>query len=402
MGSPSDEQTVKILIVHNQYQQPGGEDVVFEQEKQMLQRHGHQVAIYCRNNHEVDSYSGLKRISLVKQTIWASDSREAFARLLDQEKPDVVHVHNTFIMVSPSIFSVCEENHIPIVHSLHNYRLFCPAGTFYRDGKVCEECVEHSLLRSLRYRCYRNSFSATAVTAGMLRIHRSLETWTKPMHHYIALSGFARGRFVNSGLPADKIFVKPNFVHPDPGLRADKEDYAIFVGRLSPEKRVGVLLGAWERTSSRFPLLILGGGPEREELQETINRNGLHGIQLPGHMPREQVVAAIGKARFLVFCSEWYENFPVTMVEAFACGTPVICSRLGAMEEIVTDGQTGLHFAPGDSDDLAKKMDWAWAHPKEMSAMGQAARQEFETKYTADINYDLLMEIYRKAGASAA
>jgi len=371
--------------------------VVFEQERRMLERHGHRVTIYCRSNHEVNAYSGLKRAVLVKQAVWASDSRKEFARILGREKPDIVHVHNTFVMVSPSIFSVCEESKVPIVHTLHNYRLFCPAGTFYRHGRVCEECVEHSLLRSVRHRCYRNSLSATTVTALMLGVHRTLQTWSQPMHHYIALSDFARGRFVQSGLPEEKVFVKPNFVYPDPGLREDKDNYAIFVGRLSPEKRVGTLLQAWEKTSNRFPLIILGGGPEHEELQATIRRKGLSRVQLAGHSPREKTIAAIRSARVLIFCSEWYENFPVTIAEAFACGTPVICSRLGAMQEIVADGRTGLHCTPGDSDDLAKKMDWAWDHPAELSAMGREARQEYETKYTAERNYDLLMEIYRKA-----
>lgn len=390
---------MKVLIVHNAYQQPGGEDVVFEQEKRMLERNGHEVVTYRRSNQEINSYSGLVRIALVKQTVWATDSRKEFARLLVREKPDIVHVHNTFIMVSPSIFSVCNDQGVPVVQTLHNYRLFCPSATFFRNGQVCEECVQYSLLRSLRYRCYRNSTAATGTTALMLAVHRRLHTWTKPGHYYIALSEFARDKFVRLGLPSDNVFVKPNFVHPDPGFLAEKEDYAVFAGRLSPEKRVSTLLDAWERTSRRFPLAIVGGGSEREQLNQTINSRGMSDVLLRGHLPRQQVISIIRKARFLVFCSEWYESFPVTIIEAFASGTPVICSRLGSMQEIVSDGRTGRHFSAGDADDLARKMDWAWDHPAELSAMGREARREFETKYTAETNYDLLMNIYRRAAA---
>jgi glycosyltransferase involved in cell wall biosynthesis len=387
---------VKILVVHNPYQQLGGEDVVFEQECRMLQNAGHEVVTYVRHNDEVKQYTGLRQIALIPQTIWATDSRKAFAALLAREKPSVVHVHNTFIMISPSIFSVCHEAGIPVVHTLHNYRLLCAAGTFYRDGHVCEDCVEKSLWSGIRHACYHNSMATTAVVASMIAVHRGLHTWTNPGHFYIALSEFARRKFIDSGLPEDRIFIKPNFVHPDPGMPAGKDDYAVFAGRLSPEKRVSTLLDAWERGRARFPLLILGGGPERLDLEEVAQQRGLSGIQFKGYIPRAEVIATIRKARFLVFSSEWYENFPVTIAEAFACGTPVICSRLGAMEEIVAHGRTGLHFEAGQAEDLAAKMDWAWFHPEEMSVMAGEARSEYVTKYTADINYKLLMNIYEQ------
>ncbi len=385
---------MKILIVHNSYQQPGGEDVVFEQETQMLRNAGHDVITYCRSNHEIKEYSGLQRLALIPQTIWATDSRRDFAALLDEQKPNIVHVHNTFIMISPSIFSACEERGIPVVHTLHNYRLLCPAGTFYRSGHVCEECVEHSLWRSVRYGCYHDSRVTTAVVASMIAVHRGLNTWKHPSHFYIALSQFARTKFVDAGLPADRIFVKPNFMDHDPGAPTDKDDYAVFVGRLSPEKHVNTLLKAWQKGKAHFPLIILGGGPQFHELQESARRKGLDGVRFMGYQPRQDVIPTIRKARFLVFSSEWYENFPVTIVEAFACGTPVICSRLGAMQEIVSDGRTGLHFNTGDVDDLAEKTDWAWTNRERMVEMGKEARREYETKYTAQINCRLLTDIY--------
>jgi len=211
------------------------------------------------------------------------------------------------------------------------------------------------------------------------------------------LSEFARNKFVEGGLPRDKIFVKPNFVSPDPGARTGRGDYALLVGRLSPRKRVQTVLEAWKRLSLSIPIFIIGGGPDLEALKAKAARDHLANVHFRGHLPREQTLAAINQARFLVFASEWYENFPVTLVESFACSTPVICSRMGVMPEIVTDGRTGLHFTPGDPDDLVRKVEWAWTHPEEISAMGKEARHEYETKYTAEKNYPLLLKIYERA-----
>jgi glycosyltransferase involved in cell wall biosynthesis len=225
---------MKIVLVHNRYQRPGGEDVVFEQERQLLERHGNTVATYCRSNMEVDSYSGIGRLVLVKHTVWASDTHRDFAELLRRERPDVVHIHNTFVMVSPSIYGACVDAGVPVVQTLHNYRLFCPAGTFFRQGKVCEECVDYGLQQSLIHGCYRESRPATAAVSLMMAVHRLRDTWNRSIDSYIALSEFSRDTFIKAGLPAGKVVVKPNFVHPDPGLRAHNSGYALFMGRLSP------------------------------------------------------------------------------------------------------------------------------------------------------------------------
>jgi glycosyltransferase involved in cell wall biosynthesis len=390
---------VKIILVHCSYQQPGGEDVVFNQERQLLERAGHEVILYRRSNFEVDAYPGVKRLVLLERAVWNSDTRNDFAELLRKENPDLVHVHNTWIMISPSIYSACREAGVPVVQTLHNYRLLCPVGTFFRDGKPCEECLEHSLWRSLRNRCYRDSRAETAAMGMMLAVHRSRRTWEREISSFIVLTEFARKKFLLGGLPPEKIFVKPNFVDPDPKPRSGGGDYAIFAGRLSPERRVSTVLDAWTRLRDRIPLVIVGGGEEREHLQQKASWNKLDMVDFKGLLPREQTVAAIKQARFLIFSSEWYETFGLTMVEAFACGVPVICSRMGAMEEIVDDGRTGLHFAPGDSQDLAEKVDWAWNHPEQMRRMGEEARKEYERKYTAEKNYPRLMEVYEHAVA---
>jgi glycosyltransferase involved in cell wall biosynthesis len=363
----------------------------------MLEQAGHRVIPYCRSNWDVESYKGMRRLSLAKGTVWASDSRRDFLRLLRQEKPDLAHVHNTFVMISPSIYSACYEAKVPVVQTLHNYRLLCPAGTFFRDGKVCEECVEGSLWRGIQHACYHGSRSATATVALMLGTHRLRGTWKREISCFIALSEFARDKFVENGLPKEKIFVKPNFVSPDPGARTGKGDYALFVGRLSPEKGVSTIVAAWKRLPRSIPLLIIGGGPDREQLEAQANRDGLTNVSFKGQLSREESLAAINHARIVVISSEWYETFCMAIAESFACSTPVICSRMGVMQELVADGRTGLHFTPADPDDLARKVEWAWAHPDETCTMGKEARREYEAKYTAEKNYPMLVEIYNRA-----
>jgi glycosyltransferase involved in cell wall biosynthesis len=391
------EDLVKIAMVHNTYQQPGGEDAVFEQECRMLENAGNQVVIYRRSNWDTDGYHGMRRLSLAKQTIWASDSRREFRELLRKEKPDVVHVHNTFVMISPSIYSACYEAKIPVVQTLHNYRLLCPAGTFFRDGKVCEECLGSSLWRGVKHSCYHDSHSASAVVALMLAYHRLRDTWKREVSCFVALTEFERNKFMEGGLPGERILVKPNFVSPDPGARTSIGDYALFAGRLSPEKGVKTILAAWKRLSLSVPLVIIGGGPDQEQLQAQAEREGLTQVQFRGQLTRNETLAAINNARFAIISSEWYETFCMAIAESFACSTPVVCSRMGAMQELVEDQRTGLHFAPSDSQDLASKVEWAWTHPEQVHAMGIAARAEYESKYTAEKNYPQLMEIYQRA-----
>lgn len=387
---------MKILLVHNTYQQSGGEDVVFGQERQLLERAGHHVLTYCRSNLEISAYSAPKRLALAARMVWAKDTRREIASLLHKQKPDLVHVHNTFLVVSPSIYSACKKVHTPVVQTLHNYRLLCPAAVFFRSGRVCEECLDHSLWRGVVHGCYHHSRTETSAVALMLTGHRWLGTWTKMVDCFIALTGFCRQKFIEGGIPAGKIAVKPNFVYTDPGCRARRGHYALSVGRLSPEKSTITLLRAWQRLQMRIPLHIIGTGPERGFLEAEAKKMKLPDVCFHGELPRQEVIASLKAARFLVFTSEWYETFGMTIIEAFACGVPVICSRLGAMQEIVADRRTGLHSSPGDPDDLAKKVEWAWAHPHDMEEMGHEARKEYEAKYTAEKNYRLLMEIYQR------
>ena len=388
---------MKVVLVHNYYQLPGGEDRVFAQECALLESHGHEVVTYQRNNNEVLGYSRFQRLSLPKKTVWAQDSYEEILALLRKERPDVVHVHNTLVQVSPSVFSACREAGVPVVLSLHNFRLLCPAATFFRNGKICEDCRESSLLHSIRHACYRQSYGATATIAIMLTVHRKARTWIDGVDTFIALSEFSRRKFTEGGLPDSKIRVKPNFVSPDPGEKDAVGDDAVFVGRLSPEKGLKNLLRAWGRLRMPIRLRILGDGPLRAELEQMAYDLKLSQITFLGHVNQAATQAAIKEARFLILPSECYENFPLTIIEALSCGTPVICSRLGAMQEIVKDGDTGLHFTPGNAEDLAEKVAWAWDHPRQAKDMSRAARQDYEQKYTAESNYESLMSIYQHA-----
>ena len=393
---------MKILLVHNEYQQPGGEDVVFEQEKRILERGGHLVVTYTRSNHEIQELSAIGRSTLVIRTVWASDTHHDFGALLDREKPDVVHVHNTFVMISPSIYSACRKRGIPVVQTLHNFRLLCPGAQFLRDGKICEDCVDHSLLRSVWHGCYRDSRPATASVALMLAWHRRSGTWDELVDRYIALTDFARNKFIASGFAPDKIVVKPNFVDPDPGAKQRPGTSALYIGRLSKEKGLHTLLDAWKRLPKSCSLDIVGDGSERKGLEEEAQRCGLSAIRFRGRLPHEESLAAMKSASFLILPSDWYEGFPMTIAESLACGTPVICSKLGAMEEIIDNSRTGLHFTPGDSEDLARKLEWAFAHPSEIAAMGRAARQEYEARYTSERSYTQLMTIYEQTVAAYA
>jgi glycosyltransferase involved in cell wall biosynthesis len=391
---------MKILLVYNSYQRPNGEDTVFAQERQLLERVGHQVLTYRRSNFEINDRSTLKRIGLLKGAIWSDDTRLEISRVLHDEKPDVVHVHNTFLVISPSVFSACRDAGVPAVQTLHNYRLLCPASTFLKHGRICEECVDHSLLRSAVYGCYRDSRTATATVAATLAAHRWLGTWNNLVDGYIALTEFGRQKFIGGGLPASKIAVKPHFVEPDPGVREGQGSGGLFLGRLSDEKGVGTLLAAWAQLESPIDLEIAGDGPLRLKLESEVQGRMLKGVHFSGWLTRDQTFAAIKRARFLIFPSEWYEGFGMTIIEAFACGVPVICSRLGAMQELVADGHTGLHFKTGDPEDLAKKIEWACTHPEQIAAMGRYARAEYEQKYSADRNYTMLLNIYEQVIAT--
>ena len=381
---------MKILSVYNRYLNRGGEDEVFESEAELLRQHGVEVGLVTEQVTSPDSLQ--QKVAAAIQATWSNQWYKRFQALLESEAPDLVHVHNLVPTISPSVLYACQRAGIPVVHTLHNYRLFCPTSTFFRDGHLCEECLRGTLWQGVKHGCYRDSRLATAALAGMLAIHRNLGTWSEKVDCYVALTQFARQKFIEGGLPADRIVIKPNFVEPDPGVGNGDGGYCVFVGRLAAQKGVSAMLAAWHRLSG-VKLIVVGNGPLASEVESAGRSSCVHYL---GRLPRNQTLEVIKQARALVFPSEWYEGFPLTIAEAFACGVPVICSRLGAMQEIVEDCRTGLHFEAGNADDLAAKVTWAWNHPAEVRAMGTAARSEYESKYTARRNYEMLFEIYQQ------
>jgi len=389
---------MRILVVHNGYQKHGGEDVVVEAEERLLRAHGHSVVRYRRHNEELRGRGPLDILTAGMQTVWSKASAREVAALLAKEKPGVVHFHNIFPLISPAAYYACEEAGVPVVQTLHNYRLLCPGAYFLRDGRVCEECLGRSVpWPGVVHGCYRESRAATAAVATMIAVHRGMNTWREKVGVYIALSEFARKKFIEGGLPGERIVVKPNFVDPDPGLKCGAGEYALYVGRLSVEKGLRVLLGAWGQLRGRIPLRIAGDGPLKEEIAAEIKTRGLSGVDLLGRLAPSEIVALMQGARFLVLPSVCYENFPLAVAEAFACGLPVIASRLGSMAEIVADGDTGLHVTPGDSAELAAKVDWAWRNPDKLQELGKAGRQEYVSKYGPEQNYKRLIGIFERA-----
>jgi glycosyltransferase involved in cell wall biosynthesis len=384
---------MKILAVHNRYQRPGGEDQVFVDETALLETRNHRVLRYEVHNDQVKQ---VNRLALAKDTVWNTSAYRELGALIRRERPDVVHFHNTLPLVSPAGYYAARAEGVPVIQTLHNYRLLCPVALFFRDGRVCEDCMGKAVpWPGVVHRCYRGSRAASGVIATMLTVHRALRTWTEMVDVYVALTEFARSKFIEGGLPAGKIVVKPNFVAPDPGRGQGGGGYALFVGRLAPEKGTGTMLAAWDRLGTRIPLKIVGDGPLKDQVVEAATRQS--NVEWLGHRPVEDIHALMKKADMLVFPSQWYETFGRVAAEAFAAGTPVIAANIGAVAELVEHGRTGLKFRPGDPEDLVTQVEWALSHSAELRGMREEVRTEFEAKYTADRNYRALMEIYETA-----
>ncbi len=383
---------MRVIVVHNHYQQPGGEDVAVQDDYGVLVNHGHQVRLLEANNDHISNF--VARVETALNTVYSPSSKRRMAAAIAEFKPDLVHVHNFFPVFSPSIYYACNEAGVPVVQTLHNYRLVCPNSLLFRDGRVCEDCLSTVFAwPGVLHGCYQGSHAGTAAIAMMSSVHRILRTYERRVQVVIVLTEFARRKLVQGGLPAHKLVVKPNFVDIDPGAGEGSGGYALFVGRLSKQKGVEVLLRAWESLGARIPLKIAGEGPLADYVRQ--HQSVQLGVEYLGYQPRAEITRLMQQASALIFTSLSYEGLPRTILESFAAGTPVIASRLGSMESLVEPLQSGLHFAPGDAADLVRQVDWMLSHPREWQLLRQHTRAVYEAKYSAERNYEILMEIYQ-------
>lgn len=378
---------MRVLIVHNAYQQRGGEDAVVEAEGKLLASQGQEVRVFSCHN---DLAARMPRAALALQTLWSRPAAKNLGRLLRSFRPDVMHVHNTFPLISPSVYWVAAAAGVPVVQTLHNFRLLCPQATFLRDGKICEDCLGRLPWRGAIRGCYRDSRTQSTVLAAMLTLHRAVGTWREKVARHIALNEFCRDKFIEGGLPAERIVVKPNFVDLPAPIATTREGF-LYVGRLSAEKGISVLTAA-AAAQHEACIRVAGAGPQAHLLESAGTAVRALGVLEPC-----AVHAEMTRATALILPSICYEQFPRTLVEAYACGLPVIASRLGALPELVADGATGLLFHPDDARDLARMMRWASEHPVEMAAMGRNARARYEAEYSAGKNYEQLLTIYCEA-----
>ena len=376
---------MRILIVHNMYQQRGGEDAVVDAESDLLTSRGHDVHRFTRHN---DDLERLGPASAAMQAVWSRETARAMSETVTTWRPDVVHAHNTWSLISPSVYWAAAKAGVPTVNTLHNFRLLCPQATFLRNNTICEDCLGHVPWRGAVRGCYRGSRAQSAVLASMLTLHTALGTYEHKVTRYIALTEFARRKFIDGGLPEKRIVVKPNFVDFSAPTTHAREGF-LFVGRLSPEKGVALLAQAAAVAAVR--VRVAGTGADARLL------DGVPTVQQLGALNGDSVRREMECATALVLPSICYENLPRTLVEAYASGLPVIASRLGALPDLVDDGVTGLLFEPGNATDLGLKMQWAQSNPQRMAQMGRQARAKYESDFTADQNYAQLMSIYREA-----
>ena len=383
---------MRILQIHNFYQQRGGEDAVYAAECELLRQYGHTVIQHSVHN---DAIKDMSRLETAAKTIWNSDSYREIKALIRQHSPHVLHAHNTFPLVSPAAYYAAAEARVPVIQTLHNYRLLCPGAIFFRDGHICEDCLGKLPYHAIEHGCYRDSKSASATVVALLTVHRAAGTWRRKVTTYIALTEFAKSKFVEGGLQASRIAVKPNFLVNDPGVGQGNGDYALFAGRLSREKGLGILLDAWRHLPTHFRLKIAGDGELRATVESSARELG--NVEVLGRCEHSAILDLAKNAAFQIVPSEWYEGLPMAIVEAFACGTPVVTSNLSSMDDLVTDGVEGVRFENGSAEDLAKKLTYLNEEKELLCEMRKKARNSYETTYTPQRNYAMLIKIYQQA-----
>ena len=395
---------MKILLIHNFYgsSAPSGENTVFLAEKDLLKSNGHQVIEYTTNSDQIRRLGMLGCLIGAFHTPWNPLHLSKIRKILQTEQPDIMHIHNTFPILSPSIFYAAKGTKTASVLTLHNYRLFCAAAIPMRDNTPCTLCLDKSSgWSALRYGCYRNSRVATLPMALLIALHRKLKTWQKRVDAFISLTHFQEEKLISAGLPAEKVSIKPHF-YPNPPTSLpwnQRTDTALYIGRLGEEKGVEYLLDAWEKWGESSPKLsIIGDGPLRTHLKGIVSKAQLGDkVYFHGQLPFQEVQQILAQSKLLILPSICFEGFPMVIREAFSLGVAVAASNIGSIPCIVNDGQNGVLFTAGDSKNMAAVIQTAWENQKKLATMGKNSRIEFEKKYTAKTNHKILMDIYNNA-----
>ena len=385
----SDKQ--RVLLVHNYYKIPGGEDTVVSNEKRLLEQHGHQVVLYTRSNQELDSFSAWKKIMLPFTALFSLRTYREVKYLIKKENIDVVHVHNTLSLISPSVYYAAFSCKVPVIQTIHNFRLMCPAATFVREGRICEDCVEHGLGCAVRHNCYRGSKLQTLVSASVLKFHRILGTYRNLF--YICLTDFKKEKLLllnrngKTVVREEQIFVKPNFVWRPEAEKTEKKEQYIYIGRLDKLKGIHVLLQAWKELPEK-ELLICGSGPEEEWIRKYLEENHMEQVKLMGQLPHEKVLKLLAQSKALVLPTLWYEGQPMVILESYAVGTPVLVSNIGNTGNMLITGVTGIRFIPGNPEDLKRAV-------RELEKTEQWSTESvYEKLYTPERSYEKLKQIY--------
>lgn len=386
---------MRILLAHNYYQSssPSGEDIVFERERQLLENAGHDVVTYTRHNDTIESSVSSKLLA-ASSLFWSRSAYRDISALIKEHRPDVAHFHNTFPQISTSAYRACRTLGVPVVQTLHNYRLLCPGALLLRDGKPCEVCVGRMPLPAIKHNCYRDSKLGTALVSTMLMKNRITKTYSRDVDCYICLTEFGRERFVQGGLPATRLTVRSNALLDPPDAGRGTGGYALYVGRLSHEKGVHTLINAWQGID--YPLTIVGDGPIRAELEHLARQSGRK-ITFLGLRTRHEVLTLMQEATLLAVPSEWYEGFPNTVLEALATGTPLVVSAIGALDEIVNDPENGRKFSAGNAAQLRLAVQQLLNDPIALATIRQQNRALFDRRYSPGYALTSLEQIYRGA-----
>ena len=386
------DSNMKILVAHNRYLYRGGEDTVVDAEVNLLRQHGHQVWVYSRDNAEIQY---LTSIEAAKTSLWSRKTVHDLQKIHQQFSPDLIHAHNTFPLISPSIYGIAQKLRIPVIQTLHNFRLVCPQAMLLREGKHCDACVGTLPWRAIVHRCYRQSLSQTALNSTVSMLQRLRSIRHQQISCFIVLNTLCREIFARGGLPLDKLRIKPNFVElpPEPQWRHRKG--GLFIGRLSGEKGIEVLIQALNQLPN-IVIDVFGKGP----LQDLVSSSP--GLRYGGFQSKDVLRQKLGEAAYLVMPSTGVESFGLVAIEAFASGTPVIATRHGGLRELIIHGQNGLLVPPNDVSALVSAIAYAETHPDHMRQMGMAARKNYLTSYTPERNYEQLIQIYHEAVTSAA